>query len=231
MMVGMSKGVAVLQRELYTEPQAARLLGIPAATLDYWLEGGIRKGKTYAPILRPEPLGRKTLTWGEFVEAGYLREYRKNIPMAPLRAFIEILRDRFGVPYPLATIEPFKGPGRKIVLDAQKAAKLPPSFWLHAPASAQQLLPLPAVAAFLDKVDFADELDGAATRLHPLGKRRPVVFDPDYSFGEPTVEGIRTEVLVELYEAGESIAEIAATYDLKPRMIRAAIAYELEAAA
>jgi hypothetical protein len=37
--------VIVLDREMYTEAAAARLLGLPQGTLNYWLEGGERRGK------------------------------------------------------------------------------------------------------------------------------------------------------------------------------------------
>lgn len=63
------------------------------------------------------------VTWAEFVEAALLREYRRthNVPMAELRAFIDKLRDRYGVPYPLATSTPFVM-DRQLVRDAQDEA-------------------------------------------------------------------------------------------------------------
>jgi len=63
---------AVLDRELYTESEAARLLGLPPSTLRYWLEGLTRQGVVYPPIIRPRPTGRRTVTWAEFIEAGWL---------------------------------------------------------------------------------------------------------------------------------------------------------------
>ena len=49
--------VSVLEREMFSEPEAARLLRVPQSTLNYWLEGGVRRDKTYKPVIRPEPLG------------------------------------------------------------------------------------------------------------------------------------------------------------------------------
>lgn len=43
---------SVLDREMYTEAQASRLLGVAQSTLHYWLEGGERRGKSYRPIIR-----------------------------------------------------------------------------------------------------------------------------------------------------------------------------------
>ena len=48
-------GVSVLEREMYSEAEAARLLGVAQSTLNYWLEGGTRRGRVYRPVIRPEP--------------------------------------------------------------------------------------------------------------------------------------------------------------------------------
>jgi len=98
----------VLDREMYAEAEAARLLRVPQQTLHYWLEGGERRGKLYRPVLRVEPRGTRQVTWAEFVEAALLREYRRthSAPMNELRNFIDRLREHYGVPYPLAHHQP-----------------------------------------------------------------------------------------------------------------------------
>jgi hypothetical protein len=108
---------AILEREMYTEAGAARLLDVPAGTLHYWLEGGRQGGKTYKPVIRTEPKGSRFVTWAEFVEAGLLRQYRRdhNVPMWELRGFIDSLRRRLGVPYLLAHAAPFVASGRCLV--------------------------------------------------------------------------------------------------------------------
>jgi hypothetical protein len=60
----------VLDREMYAEAHAARLLKVAPATLHYWLEGGVRRGKLYQPVIREEATGAKTVTWAEFVSTG-----------------------------------------------------------------------------------------------------------------------------------------------------------------
>jgi hypothetical protein len=44
----------VLEREMFSEAEAARLLQVPQSTLHYWLEGGVRGERTYRPVIRPE---------------------------------------------------------------------------------------------------------------------------------------------------------------------------------
>lgn len=106
---------------MYSEADAARLLRVPQSTLHYWLEGGERRGRTYRPVIRPEPRGeRASVSWAEFIEAGLLRTYRRDrhVPMAELRSFIDRLRDRYGIPYPLADRRPFVF-DRRLVHEAQ----------------------------------------------------------------------------------------------------------------
>lgn len=70
-MVAMS--LTILDRHLYDEQLAAQILGLPASTLHWWLEGGERQGRQYEPVLRREPTGAREVTWGELVEAQYLK--------------------------------------------------------------------------------------------------------------------------------------------------------------
>ena len=109
--------ISVLDREVFAEAEAARLLRVAQSTLHYWLEGGERRGRTYKPVIRTEPRDGRAVTWVEFVEAGLLREYRRTcgVPMVELRAFIDLLGERFGVPYPLADRRPYVA-GRDLVL-------------------------------------------------------------------------------------------------------------------
>lgn len=215
---------AVLQRAMYTEAGAARLLRMPAPTLHYWLEGGTNRGKTYKPVIREEPTGSRRVTWAEFVEAGMLRQYRKrSVPMLELRTFIEHLRQRVGVPYPLAHYQPFVG-GKKLLVEAQDAAGLDADFALVAQVSGQYILS-PAAQEFFERVTWADDI---AVAWRPDSHREsPVVIAPDVRSGRPSVGGISTEIIGEQADAGEDELDLAETYGLTLEQVRWALAYEL----
>lgn len=216
--------VTVLNREMYSEAEAARLLRVAQSTLHYWLEGGKRSGKTYQPIIRLEPQGTRTVTWAEFIEAALLRQYRRehNVPMAELRAFIDALRDRTGMPYPLAHERPFVA-GRELLNDAQDVAELDPEYCLVAEARGQLVLTGPS-ELFVQRVAWDDEV---AVRWRPHDDpRSPVSIDPGLRFGRPAVRGISTEVLWEHTEAGEDVSEVAQGYGLSANDVRWALAYE-----
>jgi uncharacterized protein (DUF433 family) len=215
----------VLEREMYTEAEAARLLGVPAPTLHYWLDGGTQRGKTYRPVIRVEPKGTRRVTWAEFVEAALLREYRRThkVPMPELRTFIERLRDEFAVPYPLAHHTPYIS-GRQLVYNAQVESQLDPDFALVAVAS-NQLILTPASQSFLDRVTWTDEV-ASAWRPAGAAEASTVRIEPDVRFGRPAVGGISTEVLWEHAEAGATPAEIAETFGLGMADVGWALAYE-----
>jgi hypothetical protein len=168
----------VLDREMYTEAGAARLLRVAPATLHYWLEGGTRRNKNYKPVIRDVATGSKSVTWAEFVEAGLLRQYRRqhNVPMGELRSFIDRLRDRMGLPYPLAHYRPYVG-NRQLIFEAQSEAKLGPEFALVAEVSGQYVLTSPS-QEFFERVtwegDIAARLRAGANAHTPVTNHHQV---------------------------------------------------------
>jgi len=222
--------VSVLEREMFSEAEAARLLRVHQSTLHYWLEGGERRGKTYGPVVRPKPKGDRTVTWAEFIEAGLLREYRRahNVPMSELREFINLLRQRMGVPYPLAHHRPYVA-DRQLVLDAQEEAGLDPDFCLVAVVR-NQLILTPASQGFVERVTWNGD-DVAAAWRPADDPESPVLMDPDLRFGRPAVKGVSTEVLWEQTEGGENVEETAHAFGVTVSDVRWAIAYESAARA
>jgi len=213
----------LLERPLYSCSEAARLLQIHPETLRRWLEGSVRAGVHYAPVIRHEPTGSEVVTWGEFVEAGLLRGYRKErVPLQKMRPFIERARSEFGVPYPLAHFNP-KIDNKRLVYELQKETGLDPKLYL-VDAENEQIRWAEPVKDFLKKVEF--DAVGIVSRFFPMGKLTPVVIDPEVSFGVPQIRGIRTELVAESVEAGESLEMAARSWDLQPVEVEAALSWE-----
>lgn len=209
--------------ELYSVAEAARLLAISAPKVTRWLDGYERAGTTYPPVVRPYSTGSDIVTWGEFIELGYLREYRKkDVPLQQLRPVIDRLRKRYRTKYPLAHHRPFVGPGRRLVMEIERAEGI--DHRLYMVVDSDQLLLSTQAEAFLDKVEFEADV---ARLWRPRGRASEVVIDPETSFGIPTIRGIRTEAITELYQAGEPPALIARTWGLDETDIHDAIRFEL----
>ncbi len=221
-----------LERPVYGMSQAARLLGLRTDALRRWIDGYHRAGTTYAPVIREDHTGDDTVTWGEFVEAGYLREYRaRQVTLQYLRPVIAILRDELGVRYPLATLQPYTS-GRNLALKVQKQVGLDPALNIVVLGRDGSVQLADTASAFLEKVEFAESGTRDARRLYPLGRGVPVVLDPDHGFGEPTLTtGARTESIAELVAAGEPRDRVADIYDITVDHVDAAVRYEHDHAA
>lgn len=216
---------SLLERPVYGVVEAAGLLGLRSDRTRAWLDGYTRGGVKYPPVIRPERSGEELVTWGEFVELGYLREYRrKGVPLQRLRPVIEALRREFDTPYPLATARPYIYE-RELVLEFQQQSDLPGAIAIVV-RTGQGLMLSAEAKRFFTKVEFDDAGAGEALRLSPAGRASPVVIDPLVRFGRPAVSGVATDRLWELFDAGEPLAEIAAGYELDIGDVRAAVAYE-----
>ena len=223
---GMSaRVVSILERPVYGLTEAAGLLGLRSDRTRAWLDGYERHGVRYAPVIREAHTGDDIVTWGEFIELGYLREYRRcGVPLQRLRPVIDELRREFATPYPLATAQPFVM-GRELVLEVQERNDLPSAIAMVI-RSGQQVMLTDVANRFFRKVEFEKADDGDVRRLRPAGPASVVVIDPLVRFGRPTVQGIATERLWELFDAGETIDQIADGYDITHEMVRAAVTYE-----
>jgi hypothetical protein len=215
----------VLNRPLYSLTEAGRLLGVRPGTLRRWLLGYAAQGTFHPPIIRPDRTDSTSVTWGEFVEAGFLHEYRNEMALQQLRPLVDRMRREFGVRYPLADFRPLVDRSkRQAVMRLQELVRTPDEFlivrWFN-----QQLQWSEPVEAFLHKVEF-DPLDAVARRMYPLGREVPVAIDPELSFGVPQVRGIRTEAIAELLDAGEPREIVARMWGLEVREVDAAQTWE-----
>lgn len=65
--------------------------------------------------------------------------------------------------------------------------------------------------------------------LVPIGSTdRPIVIDPRIAFGRPVLDrkGISTSAIVDRVDAGETVDDVAADYDLRPEEVEQAVVYE-----
>lgn len=221
-----SPTVTLLERPLYDLGEAARLLELSTRKVRRWLDGYERAGVRYPPVIRQEHTGDDVVTWGEFVELGYLREYRDaGVPLQTLRPFVSRLREEFGIPHPLAHEGVYLAERRQLVLQVQQATGVSPALYMVVDSAKKdgQLVLSQPVGAFLRRVEFDQ---GTARRWLPSGHGSPVVVDPSLSFGVPTVRGIRTEILADAFTEGESVETLAEDFGLSTVEVEAALRSE-----
>ena len=224
-----------LDRPVYQMNEAARLLGIPDKTLRRWLDGDRRFERVIEPLIRAERTGETDVTWGEFVEAGFLCVCRnRRLPIERLRPLIVALREELQTPYPLAQARPLYSDGRQLLWREQQSLGIERELFLVVEGSgenAYQLVLAPIAKQFFDRVEYEppDTEGGVAAKWFPWQKHRRIVLDPRVSFGLPNINGIRTEVIAELRTAGESVSalrEMFGGYGITRRDIDEAIHFE-----
>lgn len=223
--------VSLLDRPTYGLAEVDGLLGLKAGTARRWIDGYVRSDKAYPPIVRLESTGEETVTWGEFVEARLLAEYRSQGALIyRMRPAVERLREELGTPYPLAHAAPLLDvAGRELVRRVQEELRLAGALHLVVVRSGQVVL-ADESAAFTRSADYSETPERIVERIYPAPDLRQVVFDPLRRSGRPVVRSVATEVIAEQFRAGDPIASIAEAYELPPTDVEAAIRYELQAA-
>lgn len=219
-----------LNRSVYSLVDAAEILRISPSTLEWWLEGGKRGKREYPPVIRSEPTGDRSLTWAEFVEAGLLRQYRRDlgVRLHEIRAFVALLRRELGVEHPLAHAGPWVGEGPRLLMHYQEECGLPADLWLIARVTGQLVL-LPAADSFVRRVEWDGDLP-AAWKPHDDASS-PVRCRPGRRFGRPAISGISTAAIFEHVDGGESEDEVADQFGFTLEDVRWAVAYETSRAA
>lgn len=224
---------SILDEVIYGVNEGARLLGLPDKTLRRWLDGDWRHGQFTEPLIRSEASGSSELTWGEFVEAGFLKEYRvRSLPIERLRPLLTALREELGTRYPLAEGRPLSRDGRHLLWRLQEQQGLERSLYLvvRGLREGYQLALTPIVEEFVTHVDFDPSNIQPFARWYPIGRTKSqIVLDPRRSFGLPTIKGVRTEAVAELIAAGEpddAVVRAFKPFRLTKADVREAVVFE-----
>lgn len=218
----------LLARKVYGIAQVDSVLGLTTGTARRWIDGYSRGGKSFPPVVRPEPTGDELVTWGEFAEARLLAEFRDSgVPMVRMRPAVDKLRDELNVLYPLAYASPWlAAEGNELVRRVQDAVELEAGLRFVVVRNGQVSLNLP-VQRFVASVDWGDDTQ-VVRRINPYDKTPAVWLDPLRRSGDPTVRAVPTAVLAEQFRAGDGMAMLADIYELPEPWVEQAIRYELK---
>lgn len=168
----------------------------------------------------PDEVARVSfLELSELILAARFRKLKIKLPR--IRQAHDFARREWGQEYPFAHFdllslgghilrrfeETEPGPGRFVVLTAPDQYVLPD-----------------LVEDELRRFDYNDE-DRLATRWYPYGRDIPVVVDPRFAGGRPTIagRGVTVEILRKRWKAGESFDSIARDFKLKPPLVEAVL--------
>ena len=209
---------------LYSIPECARYLGLPVPTVRNWVSGNDSD-----PLILPAGSDPTALSFINLVELHVMAALRRHhrVPMQRVRTAAEFLERELCVEHPLAR--------RELSTDGFSVFTEHLDQLLNLSARGQ-LEMREVVQIYLRRVEHDDE-NGLAARLFPFTRedrqKAPtlIVIDPSVSFGRPVVmgSGVRAEVIVDFFNAGETIADLANEYRLAPYQIEEAVRYALAA--
>lgn len=208
---------------LYTAAEAARLANTTPATVARWFRGQPASPPLFAERRRQDEALR--LSFLELIELVVARRLRScGLSVEQLRQSREFARESWSVEHPFAEL-------RLSMLGCQDAEPGGDAQW---PAA---LPPLPKFAEFatqaLEYDDCTpDAAEGAwARRFFPAGDSAPLMVDPRFAGGSVTFlnRGLLLDTVVKRWRADESIAFIAADFELDESAVEAALRYALAA--
>jgi uncharacterized protein (DUF433 family) len=213
----------------YTLAEAARYLRLAPGTLRSWVVGRpyptAAGTRTFAPLIRPARKHPLTLSFLDLVEAHVLRALRVDhrVPVDAVRRAIRFAETTLRIQRLLLREDLLTHTGRVFLERYGELIDL---------SASGQLAMRKVLDDHLRRVEW--DADTLPLRLYPfvsadvLTADKPIAIDPGIAFGRPVVQraGVSTGIITSRIDAGESVADLAADYDLTPAEIEHAILYE-----
>jgi len=218
----------VRHQPAYTLAEAARYLKLPQATLRAWVVGRdypVTDGQgRFKALIKPARGEPPLLSFYNLIEAHVLRALRTThaVSIRKLRDSIDYAEQVLKVDR-LLLREDLRAHGGRVLLDHYGQ--------LIELSASGQIAIRKALEDHLARVEW--DAWKFPVRLYPyptdaLGGSRPIAIDANVAFGRPVLveRGISTHAIAQRLDAGESVADLAADYDLTPADIERAALYE-----
>ncbi len=218
-----------IARAIFTLRETAGYLGIPPSTVHWWARSQVSS----PPLITCFPThGREaTVPFIGFAEAFVLSSFREaGVPLQRIRPAVEVLTKEIGVEHALASRRLYTD-GAEVLFDYAER---------HGDSEVMDLVVLrtsqrqfaDVVKDYLRRIDYGGDGWADSVRL-PTYANAEVVVDPRVAFGMPLVVdgGARVEDLVDRFNAGDSVADIAADFDVPAEQVEDVIRVASRAAA
>ena len=213
----------------YTPAEAARYVRLPVATLRSWVLGReypTTQGRAdFPPLIRLASRKPPWLSFSNLIEAHVLRSLRAEhgVSVKELRRALSYAEKTLAIDRLLLRPE-LRADAGKMFLDRYGE--------LIELTASGQLAMRRLFEEHLKRIEW--DSSRFPIRLYPFlsasapSAERAIVIDPRIAFGRPVVasRGIGTSTIADRIDAGESVNDIAADYDLAQSDIEQAVVYE-----
>lgn len=218
-----------MARAIFTLRETAAYLGVPKSTVQWWARP---PGANQSLITCFPTRGRQaTVPFIGFAEAFVLTSFRRaGVPLQRIRPAVEALSKEIGVEHALASKRLYTD-GAEVLLDyADRTGE-------------REVMELTVVRT--QQRQFSEVVKGHLKRIHyggdgwadsvslPTYANAEVIVDPKVAFGLPLVVhgGARVEDLVDRFQAGDSVSEIATDFSVPADQVEDVIRVATRAAA
>ena len=203
-----------LARAIFTLRETAGYLDVPKSNIQRWA----RPPEAKHPLITCfPPHGREaTVPFIGFAEAFVLSSFRRaGVPLQRIRPAVEVLEKEIGVDHALASKRLYTD-GAEVLFDyANKRGEREVMDLVVVRTQQRQFSGV--VKDYLKRIHYGGDGWADSVRLPTYGNAK-VVVDPRVAFGLPIVAhgGARVEDLVDRFQAGDSVAEIATDFSVPP---------------
>jgi uncharacterized protein (DUF433 family) len=219
----------------YSLLDAARIARAKPRSLKRWATGydySYSKQKFHSPGLLqsavPDVDGEKFLTFQQLVEMMFIRFFHEHgVSLPVIRAVAKTMATRYKTSHPFA-IQNLQTDGTTIFADGlhiDDTEGLSQSR-ITEDLRQGQIVIRDFAQPYFRQIDY-EAMEAA--RYWPRGQEAGIVIDPQRSFGSPIDDatGVPTQVLYEMYRAGEATEIIAEWYQVEKKFVIAAVEFEI----
>ena len=202
----------LLRLNLYRPAEAARISKTSSVNVRRWLQGYTHTEGSMEPVFGERGDGSACISFLQLCELSVVAAFRKEgVTLQVLREAHKFARDSFQLEYPFASLE-LKEAGGHVLHEYEKSQGKEQGLVLD--KGGQHTLPGVVKARALE-FDF-DPFHRLAFRWYLYGRNVPVVIDPRFGSGLPTIAGrnLRADIVVRRRNSGQNIASISDDFQL-----------------
>jgi len=210
-------------RPEYTIAQAARLAGTSSTTVRRWLYGS-KDQRPMRPVFGSEERRKEATVEVSFLQLAEIvvvsRFRKRRVKLERLRRAHKYACGELKIEYPFAWLK-LKTDGAHVLSEFQE--REPGASLLALDIYGQRTLPGDIIKT-LELFDYEEEF---AARWYPIGRNVPIVIDPRYGAGRPTIPDRRLtiETIFKRWKAGQTIRFIASDFKLPPSIVETTLQY------
>ena len=211
-------------RPVYTVSQTAKLAGVHPITVRRWLYGSDSISTKMRPVFSAKGKTKEDKAEVSFLQLAEIvvvsRFRKRNVKLNALRQAHEYACQVLNIEYPFAWLD-LKTDGVHVF--SEFAKRHPNASLLTLDKKGQFTLPGSVIQA-LELFDYEEEF---AARWYPIGRNVPIVIDPRYGAGRPTIPQRRLPVasIYNRWKSGENIKFISSDYSLPAKLVETTLQY------